>query len=143
MIVRMTLGCSNYRDVMESFVSRFEVKMLFYTTKNVESAQFLADGADTDTATIVARRKMLLADMLCHRAIDYTTNEELKSEAMRDIFSHLVKECFGDYVKVLNVDYADYLIKNFQVSVLDSMEDKFEGGEVWYWFQQSHVYINQ
>lgn len=55
-----------------------------------------------------------------------------------------ITEAFVIYVCVReDENTADYLTRNFKVDIVDSMEDKWENGEAWYWFQHSRTVLNQ
>lgn len=55
-----------------------------------------------------------------------------------------VKKTFGFFCENrFDTDTAEYLKKRVDVRVLSRMEDKWENGEVFYWFQHSNKFINQ
>lgn len=68
---------------------------------------------------------------------------EKHSKEDKEIIIDKVKESFGRYVGEKEPDKAKYLIDKLEVKIINSMMDKWENGEVWYWFQHSGKYINQ
>ena len=70
------------------------------------------------------------------------TCEELTNEDMEFLIDR-IKSTFSDFVRQKEPNSADYLISNLEVTIIHSLEDKDENGEVWYWLLHSGKYINQ
>lgn len=68
---------------------------------------------------------------------------EMTDEVKRDL-TERVRTTFKRFLeRKLKASTVEYLMENLEVSVVDSFEDRWENGEVFYWLQHSGVVVNQ
>lgn len=130
MIIRLTVEDNDFGCLMDKFVSNLS-----------SSICKLPDGMET----LDSKRQMeILRELnIVSRLINpNVTENHTKSE--KQFLIRKIREVFTEFVYNSTDDStAEYLINKFKVEIIKSMEDKWENGEVWYWFQHSGVYINQ
>lgn len=125
MIIRLTVKDNDFSEVLENYLSRFFI--------NIEKTQDLTIDNSLD---IMKMHKKINA--MLNPNMDYTLTLEDKEFLIQQ-----VKDSFAYWCGSRYPDDVDYLTKNLQVSILDSMRDKWENGEACYWFQHSGIVINQ
>ena len=133
MIIKMTVKDNDFGNLMSGFVLNLGIRIsqLPLNIKELDGERQLE---------IIKELKML--DRLLNPNItEQHTDEEKKLLVKR------ITEVFSEYVNKPYVcgdeDTAAYLIRNFKVEIVNSMEDKWENGEMFYWFQHSRTVINQ
>lgn len=130
MIIRLTVKDNDFGDLMDDFVKNLSGKI----TKLPSNIEFL-DG----------RKQFEIIKEI--RKIDKLLNPnvtENHTEEEKELLIKRIKETFIEFIHSRTDDStAEYLIKKFEAKIINSMEDKWENGEVWYWFQHSGVFLNQ
>lgn len=77
------------------------------------------------------------------RSLFNPNNDIVLTKEVKESIKKIVKEGFNTFVMKNNPKNAEYLKKNVQIDVLSRMEDKWENGEVFYWFQHSDKFLCQ
>lgn len=130
MIIRMTVNDNDFGDLMDDFVK----DLTLYTFKAPEDIEQY----DSETQ-IALMREVMHVDKLLNSNI---TEEWTKDD--RVLIVKRVKDAFSLFLKVkAEENTRNYLASHFQVRVVDYVEDKWENGEMYYWFQHSGMYICQ
>lgn len=130
MIIRFTVKDNDFSYVLKNFLSDFYLNLLYPNECISPKDNKLFD---------FDREKQIKS--LFNPNNDIVLNEEIKSK-----IRNIVIQCFNSYVDskfLKNKDIADYLKRSLDVKVLVRMEDKWENGEVFYWFQHSNTFLNQ
>ena len=131
MIVKMTVKDNDFGDILENFARNLNNRIT-KLPRNIEKME----------------REEQLEYIRLLRKIDRLMNPnvtENHTEEEKQLLIEKIKEVFSTYVKNVCKDKsdADYLIGKFKVEIIESMTDKWENGEMVYWFQHSGVVINQ
>lgn len=117
MIIKLTVRDNDFRNIMDTFAGYFSfalVRELPYEERD--------------------RVSKLLNPNLTK---SYT--EEDKTFLISEI-----KKMFKNFVESrVDAEASEYLIDNFKIEITNSMEDKWENGEMYYWFQHANIVINQ
>ena len=132
MIIRITVKDNDFGEILEDFVRNLSNRMT-RVPDNIENMQ-----PKEQIAFIRSLNKI-------ERLLNPNVTEQL-TEDEKSLICGRVKEVFGEYVyslKELSIYTIVYLVTNFSVEITNSMEDKWENGEVVYWFQHSGVWLNQ
>ena len=131
MIIKMTVNDNDFGNELESFARKLSSRIT-RLPRNIEQME-----AKEQLECIRSLRKI---DRLMNPNVTENHTEEEKELLIRK-----TKEAFSTYVKEVCKDEsdADYLIRNFKVEIIETMTDKWENGEMFYWFQHSGVVINQ
>lgn len=130
MIIRMTLNDNDFGELMEMFVKGFPNRITALP-KNIETL----DGKEQFEIIKEIRK---IDKLLNPNITENYTKEE------KDLIIKKINESFKIFVENhCDLFSYEYLKDNFKVEIIDSMEDKWENGEVWYWFQHSGVFLNQ
>lgn len=130
MIIRLTVEDNDFGNVMKNFLSNLDGRMTALPS-NIREL-----GIDTQLEILNNINK--INKLLNPNVTEKHTEEE------KTFLKEKIIESFAKYVLTCkDEDTANYLIKNFSVDIIDSMEDKWENGEAWYWFQHSRVVLNQ
>ena len=130
MIIRLTVEDNDYSDLMKNFVSNLSSRI----TRIPANIENMDSKRQLDIIMEIEDTGRLLNPNVTKKHTD-----EEKSFLIKRI-----KESFAEFA-YSNVDdsTAEYLIEKFIVEIINSMEDTWENGEVWYWFQHSGVVLNQ
>lgn len=130
MIIRLTVNDNDFYNELNGFCKNLSLQ-ISRLPKDIESME----GAKQ----LELIRECQKVDRLLNPNVTETHTEEEKELLIRK-----TKEAFTIYArKVCEEDTADYLIKNLEVQIISTMEDKWENGEAFYWFQHSGVVLNQ
>lgn len=132
MIIRMTVNDNDFGNfmVMDDFVKN----LTLYTFKVPEDIEQY----DSETQIALIREVMHVDKLLNPNVTEEWTKED------RVLIEKRVKDAFSLFLKgKVKEDTRNYLANNFQVRVVDYVEDKWENGEMYYWFQHSGMYICQ
>ena len=130
MIIRLTVHDNDFGDLMDMFVRNLFSKMTNFPS-NIEEL-------DVENQLNFFREQKVVFRLLNPNATESHTEEE------KTFLIKRVKESFKEFVeKHADSSTADYLSKGLEVEIVNSMEDKWENGEVWYWFQHSGEFLNQ
>ena len=98
-----------------------------------------------DRMTSLEEYKAAMADYKHLREILNPNNDIEITNYIKNKLKKIVRDRFIEYVNASEEDdYAKkYLIKNFEVSIVSTITDKWENGESYYWLQHSNTIINQ
>ena len=130
MIIRLTVSDNDFGKLMNSFVKNLP--------NNITSFPSNIKTLDVERRLEIIREVQKIDKLLNPNVTENHTEEE------KIILVKKIKESFSKFVyRYVDVSTAEYLTKNFNVEIINSMEDKWENGEVWYWFQHSGVFLNQ
>lgn len=127
MIIRMTVNDNDFTDKIESYLNHF-----WTCIKETEKINEL----DLNSDFFKLNKKI---NNILNPNNDYILQKEDKLFLINQI-----KESFSCWCKkrFQNED-SDYLIKSLNVKILNSFTDRWENGEVCYWFQHSNRTITQ
>lgn len=130
MIIRLTVEDNDFGILMDTFVKHLSSRITKLPS-NIESL-------DGKKQFEICKEIKIIDRLLNPNVTENHTEEE------KEILIKRIKEAFYEFVNYRTEDStAEYLVKNFKVEIINSMEDKWENGEVWYWFQHSGVWLNQ
>lgn len=130
MIIKMTVNDNDFGEIIEDFGRNLSMNVLRYPD-NIETL-------DSSIQISILREINLVDKLLNPNVTEEHTEEEIQ------LIKKRVKDSFALFIhKRVSEDTARYLIDNFQVDIVKSMEDKWENGEMFYWFQHSEVCIGQ
>lgn len=130
MIIRLTVEDNDFGDLMNIFLKKFPgvITKIPSNIENMETQNQL------DTINEIEEIDKLLNPNITEKH----TNEE------KMILIRRIVQAFSEFVYNYTDEHtAEYLEKRFKVEIVDFMEDKWENGEVWYWFQHSGIFLNQ
>lgn len=130
MIIRLTVEDNDFGDLMNIFLKKFPgvITKIPSNIENMETQNQL------DTINEIEEIDKLLNPNITEKH----TNEE------KMILIRRIVQAFSEFVyNYIDEHTAEYLEKRFKVEIVDFMEDKWENGEVWYWFQHSGIFLNQ
>ena len=120
MIIRMTVGDNDFTDIIESFASyMFFQDTCFPSDENI--------------------RKLYNDDKVFRNLWSEVTNGTGKlSNEDKEIFIDIIKQKYTCYIQRRlddsDVEYQNYLLDNFKVSLQESITPHWENGEVVYMF---------
>ena len=127
MIIRLTVRDNDFGEVMDDFVKQLP-NILTKLPKGIEKLE--------SKKQLEIVKELDCIDRLLR--IGDLSNEE------KDIVVKRIEKVFCEFVHDVTCEsIAKYLIKNLDVRTINVMEDKWENGEVWYWFQHSGAWLNQ
>lgn len=130
MIIRLTVEDNDFGDLMNIFLKKFP-SVITKIPSNIENME---TQNQLDTINEIEEIDKLLNPNITEKH----TNEE------KMILIRRIVKTFSEFVYNYTDEHtAEYLEKRFKVETVDFMEDKWENGEVWYWFQHSGVFLNQ
>ena len=131
MIIRLTVDNNDFYNELYGFCNRLSLQIP-RLPKDIASMEY--------TKQLEIIRESQKVDRLLNPNVTEKHTEEEKELLIRK-----TKEAFSIYVKATCRDESDvdYLIRNLKVEITDTMTDKWENGEAFYWFQHSGVVINQ
>ena len=133
MIIKLTVNDNDYGELMNGFVRNLDNR-ISKIPSNIEELDI------NEQLEIIKELNMI--DRLINPNITENHTDDEKA-----ILVKRIKQAFEEYINKTyvcdNQDTANYLIKNFDVEIVNSMEDKWENGEVWYWFYHSRTYLCQ
>lgn len=128
MIIRATVQDNDYKEVLEKFFSKGLYLMLCYVKNGLTDSE--------QDVTLYVRYSKLI-DKYCKVIQD---EKILTYEDSNDLVL-MLKEAFYKYLDENNFEAKDYLKENLDISIVDSVKDKWENGEVLYFFPMHEKYI--
>lgn len=129
MIIKLTVKDNDFNNVMNEFVKRLPII--------ITSLPSGISNLETKEAIEIIKKINHIDRLLNHNLTDNYTKED------KEIIIEQIKKSFYEFVNNGAKDYAKYLTDNFEVDIISYMEDKWENGEMWYWFQHSGSFLNQ
>lgn len=130
MIIKMTVRDNDFSPIIEGFCRDFIVRMYELHPDCCIN--------ENDYEALKAWRKR---DVKIRKLLN-PNNDIVLTEEDKETIINQVKYVFGLYVKKWCYKDSEYLIERFEVSIIDSVEDKWENGEMFYWFQHAGKTIN-
>lgn len=132
MIIRLTVNDNDFTDKIFGYFNDFWMRML----------ELHPDSCISESSSYEELRDWRHRENQIRTIMNPNNDEELSSEE-KDIIIRQIKRTFGQYVDKWCIEDAEYLKKKLEVSIIDSATDKWENGEVFYWFQHANKVINQ
>lgn len=125
MIIRATFNDNDFTQILEAYFYKFKFCNYNLYYKNCKDLKEYVD------------KSIKSADLI--RKITFETDKMTKEELKQ--FINIIKESIEEYLLVnYKTDY-DYLVKHLKVSLLKSCSDKWENGEVVYYFINKDKYF--
>lgn len=119
MIIKMTVNDNDFGRIMEEFGGNLSMNVLRYPD-NIETL-------DSGIQISILKEISIVDKLLNPNVTEDHTEEEILFIKKR------VKDSFALFVhNRVSEDTERYLLDNFQVDVVKSMEDKWENGEMFY-----------
>ena len=128
MIIRFTVNDNDYKEVIEKFFNKGLYLMLGYVKKGL---------TDSEHDMTLYVRYSTLIDKYCKMIQD--GKPFIINDANDLVF--MLKDAFSKYLDEINFEAKDYLKENLDISIVDSVKDKWENGEVLYFFPMHDKYI--
>lgn len=128
MIIRATVQDNDYKEVLEKFFSKGLYLMLCYVKNGLTDSE--------QDVTLYVRYSKLI-DKYCKVIQD---EKILTYEDSNDLI-FMLKDAFYKYLDENNFEAKDYLKENLDISIVDSVKDKWENGEVLYFFPMHNKYV--
>ena len=130
MIIRLTVQDNDFTGMIRHYMDNF---MLYLRTYMPEFEKFWESKEHT--------RNMYKMEKEISRLMNPNSDISL-TEKDKNIIIERIKYTFGVYAdNHFDSETSEYLKNNLAVKVLIRMEDKWENGEVYYWFQHADSYI--
>lgn len=131
MIIKLTVNDNDFQDTMKEFLREFYMRVLEL------SLDSRIDEGDVEAIREWRNREKKLREIL-----NPNTSEEISEEDKEYLIAQIHK-VFGHLVDNRHPDNSEYLKENLEVSIIESCTDKWENGEVFYWFQHSGAILCQ
>ena len=128
MIIRATVNDNDYKEILEKFFSKGLYLMLCYVKNGLTDSE--------QDVTLYVRYSKLI-DKHCKMIQD---GKIFTYEDSNDLVL-MLKDAFYKYLDENNFEAKDYLKENLDISIVDSVKDKWENGEVLYFFPMHDKYI--
>ena len=126
MIIRATFHDNDYKWLLEEFFKRFKFDHYGYHIRSIEDP-------------FKYRDMKVEADELFEKVF-YKSRQLTKKEALR--FTKIIQESFKAYIRsYCSEDNIEYCIQNLDIKLRKVCEDKWENGEVIYYFINQDKYL--
>lgn len=129
MIIKVTFNDNDFTQILENFFSEQNLNSVMYYLKRFEK--------DDDIETLKNYRKY-------HKLILEYTNK-ISENTINDVeiaeFIKILKDSITDYISDKYKENLEYLSKSLNISIQKSLTDKWENGEVVYYFIRCDKYI--
>lgn len=134
MIIRMTVNDNDFGYVLDRMMAHFY--------HAVTDAPYI--GIEIGKSDFEATSKAL-DEVWRLNSIMNPNNDDPRTKEDLEFLVENVKKAFNNIVDKSSEEDStkDYLKRNLKVEILTSVEDKWENGEAYYWFQHSGKYISQ
>lgn len=127
MIIKFTVHDNDFKFLIDKFFNKFLLRLL--------DIKINKDDFEEMSKWIENYKKI-------NEILNPNNNKKLTLED-KELIITKIKESFSEFIKENKPDSFKYLTENVEVSIINSMTDRWENGEVWYWFQHSNSFINQ
>lgn len=127
MIVKVTVHDNDFSGILEIFMKKFYMNVVYLKVDNTLDTQMQLDKF----------RKQRELNYLMNPNQDTEWNEENKR-----VVIEAVKLGFAEFIKSEPKDEQEYMLRNLEVEVIDSLKDEWENGENFYWFQHGDCVVN-
>lgn len=128
MIIRATVNDNDYKEVLEKFFSKGLYLMLCYVKKGL---------TDSEQDMKLYVRYSTLIDKYYKMIQD----EKIFNVNDANDLCFMLKDAFNKYLEEKDFEAKEYLKENLDISIVDSVKDKWENGEVLYFFPMHDKYI--
>ncbi len=130
MIIRLSVNDNDFSGYLTQYMQKFSLYMRELTVEfDYESEP-------------EKLRDFMKRDRYIRKVLNPNNIEPLSGEDI-DFIIQQVHFTFGVFCdKRFDLDVADYLKKQLSVSILSSIEDRWENGEAFYWFLHANNFIN-
>ena len=121
MIIKFTVNDNDFYDILMRFGKSLPVSLWVYTE-------------DTKIREINYIRNII------------NPNSDIKlTDSNKRKLIERVREQFNKFINtaVKDVKTREYLSESFKVSIVNTLTDKWENGEMFYWLQHSNTLVNQ
>lgn len=133
MIIRLTVNDNDFQKELRNYLNQFDWYIRELAPEFEKEISF----------TCESLRNWRQRDKEVSRLFNPNSDVVLTDKDKEFIIAQ-VKRTFGVYCdNNLHQDIATYLKEKLEVTVLNSMSDKWENGEAFYWFQHANKFINQ
>ena len=123
MIIRATFNDNDFTDSLERFFDNIAARLMALADKKREDARERYD-------EFLRLENLVFAEEILEESRDEVVS------VIRDAILLFLKERRG-----IGDDMLSYLKDNLEVSIIGSVEDKWENGEVVYWFRNADKWI--
>ena len=132
MIIRVTFHDNDFERLLIGFFSKGLYGALGWANKE------LRDKEDpTPNELLLYKETSILID----KYLSMIQDEKEFSIEDKSQLKALIEKAFKLYLNTLYQESAEYLIKSLDISLIDKVEDKWENGEVLYYFPMHDKYI--
>lgn len=129
MIIKFTFNDNDFTQILENFFSEQNLNSVMYYLKRFEK--------DDDIETLKNYRKYSnLIREYANKVSENTINDVEIAE-----FIKILKDSITDYISDKYKENLEYLSKSLNISIQKSLTDKWENGEVVYYFIRCDKYI--
>ena len=128
MIIKATFHDNDYKNVLEGFFNKGLYLMLCYVKEG------LTDSVEDTTLYV---RYSTIIDKYCKMIQD----EKIFDKKTQQDLINMVGDAFNKYIDEMYSEQAKYLKENLEIEILDSVNDKWENGEVLYFFTMHNKYV--
>ena len=128
MIIKATFHDNDYKNVLEGFFSKGLYLMLCYVKEG------LTDSVEDTTLYV---RYSTTIDKYC----EMIQNEKIFDKKTQQDLINMIGDAFNKYIDEMYSEQAKYLKENLEIEILDSISDKWENGEVLYFFPMHNKYV--
>lgn len=128
MIIRATFHDNDFQNVLEGFFNKGLYLMLCHIKNGL---------TDSNEDTMLYVRYSTLIDKYCKMIQD----EKIFSKDTQQDFVNMLGEAFDKYIEQNYSDNAEYLKENLELEIINSVKDKWENGEVLYFFPMHEKYV--
>lgn len=132
MIIRATFHDNDFERPLISFFSRGLYGALRWANKE------LGDKENPTTDELLLYKE---TSILIDKYLRMIQDEKEFSDKDKDQLKVLLEKAYNTYLTNLYSENAEYLIKSLDISLIDKVEDKWENGEVLYYFPMHDKYI--
>lgn len=138
MIIRLTLGDNDHTDKLERFANNLFNK-LFWDSRLKMDYDKLKEQYSRDAILDMFREERKIQDILNPNITESLTTEQ------KGVLKSATILCWNSFVDSLDIEIStkEYLKKNFKVSFSFSFKDKWENGEVVYYFTTAQKWLSQ
>lgn len=128
MIIKATFHDNDYKNVLEGFFSKGLYLMLCYIKEGL---------SESKEDTILYVRYSNTIDKYCKMIQD----EKIFEKHTQQDLLNMLGDAFNKYIEENYSNTAKYLKEHLELEIIDSVNDKWENGEVLYFFPMHDKYI--
>lgn len=132
MIIRLTVHDNDFEGALKGFFSAGLYGALKYIAKSITRKE------DPSNEELIEYRAISIQ---CDDFLDKIMKNKPFSEEEKTAFYQLLNRSYDYYLKSLYPEDYKYLTENKDLSIINSVEDKDENGEVLYYFPINNTYI--